>query len=218
MTSDNSNLRPFEPPPAPDGSPYVLFQGDVMTLVARRQTERMRAAGIDAYWENNHNSGVSFSAEFKSEWLCNVFVAQPHLLCAMILWKLSFRGIEGWQKMSPEKRSRVAVKALADAMLLHGGGWDQAFFTPSGLNWLQTQLSLGEEGFQRVLGQARRNFTGIGKRDLRSRPALGIMAERRLFYHGWRCVDNFIIHLAGVGSACAGHRVRRAYAGRFLAA
>lgn len=166
MTSNNSNFLPFEPPPVPDGSPYVLFQGDVMTLVARRQTERMRTAGIDAYWEN-HNSGISFSAEFKSEWLCNVFVAQPHLLCAMILWRLSFRGVKGWQKMSSEKRSRIAVKALVDAMLLHGGGWDQAFFTPTGLNWLQAQLSLGEEGFQRVLGQARRDFIGIGKRDLR---------------------------------------------------
>lgn len=154
MTGNNSNLRPLEPPPASDGSTYVLFQGDVVTLVARRQAERMRAVGIDAYWESNRNSGISFSAEFKSEWLCNVFVAQPHLLCAMILWRLNFRGVKGWQKMSPEKRGRVAVKALVDAMLLHGGGWDQAFFTPTGLNWLQAQLNLREEGFQRVRGRA----------------------------------------------------------------
>lgn len=166
MTSNNPNPRPFEPPLAPDGSSYVLFQGNVVTLMARRQTDRMRAAGIDARWESNRNSGVSFSAEFTSEWLCNVFVAQPHLICAMILWRLSFRGIKGWQKMSPEKRARMAGKALVDTMLLHGGGWDPAFFTPTGLNWLQMQLNLGEEGFQRVLGQARRDFNDIARRDL----------------------------------------------------
>ena len=167
MTSNNSNLRPFDPPPAPDGASYVLFQGNVVTLVARRQTERMRAAGIDAHWKSNRNSGISFSTEFTNEWLCNVFVAQPHLICAMILWRLSFRGIKGWQKMSAEKRNRMAGKALVDTMLLHGGEWNPAFFTPTGLNWLQAQLNLGEEGFQRVLGQARRDFNGIAKRDLR---------------------------------------------------
>src|SRR3989338_2013588 len=166
MTSNNPNPRPFEPPPAPDGSSYVLFQGNVVTLMARRQTGRMRAAGIDAYWESNYNSGISFSAEFRSEWLCNVFVGHPHLLCAMILWRLSFRGVKGWQKMSAENRARIAGKALVDTMLLHGGGWDPAFFTPTGLNWLQAQLNLGEEGFQRVLGQARRDFNGIARRDL----------------------------------------------------
>lgn len=129
----------------------------------------MRAAGIDAYWETSRNPGNAVILEGVPEWFwfCNVFVAQPHLICAMIVWRLSYRGVAGWQKMSPSQRGRLAGKALVDAMLLHGGAWDEYVFTPEGLNWLKAQLGMGEEGFQRLLGQARRKHNQIAQRDLR---------------------------------------------------
>ncbi len=168
MKTNTSQPYPFDPPPVPDGSSYVLFQGDVVPMVARWQVKRMRAAGIDAYWETNRSfTGGAWGAGNTYEWLCSVCVAQPHLICAMILWKLGFRGVKGWQKMSHRRRCRLAGKALVGGMLLRGEEWDQGFFTPTGLSWLQAQLGLHEEAFQRLLGQARRGYMRIGKRDLR---------------------------------------------------
>lgn len=66
--------QPFAPPPAPDGSRYLLFQRDVFALLARRRTEGMRAAGIDAYWEESRQPIGVWAVAGTYEWLCNVYV------------------------------------------------------------------------------------------------------------------------------------------------
>jgi tetratricopeptide (TPR) repeat protein len=139
-----------------------------MGLVARWQTERLRAAGIDAYWESNRGAtGGPWGAGGTYEWLCSVHVAQAHLLPAMVLWKLNFRGAKGWARMDKTVRRRVAHRALLDAMLLKGGDWDPDFFTATGLNWLRAQLGLSGNAFEQLLGEVRRQYSGLGRRDLR---------------------------------------------------
>lgn len=45
MTSNNSNPRPFDPPPAPDVASYVLFQDNVVTLMALNKGQQLLKAG-----------------------------------------------------------------------------------------------------------------------------------------------------------------------------
>lgn len=157
----------LSPPFVSEGSSYVLFLPDVVTLVARWHTNRLRKVGIDAYWESHVWYVRWSSVEPPLQYLSNVYVAQPHLLPAMIMWKLSWRGVGGWQRMEPEQRCRLAEKVLVDSMLLSGGEWDEAFFTGAGLHWLQTQLGAEAEQFHRLLGRARRRYKGIARRDVR---------------------------------------------------
>lgn len=94
-------------------------------------------------------------------------MAQAHLICAMLIWKVGRRGAAGWHNMSGPERASLAQKALLDAMLLRGGAWSEAFLTMDGLDRLQAQLGLEESGFQRLLGQVRRKYRGLARRDLR---------------------------------------------------
>ncbi len=149
----------FSPPPAAEGSGYARFQFGTVGWVARWQTRRMRAVGIDAYGE--------LEPVPAGDNLYTVWVAKPHLICAMVLWKLGFRGVPYWQGASAEKRARLAVKALVDCMLLHGGRWEDANLAEEGLDWLRAQLGLEEAGLQDLLLRARREFEGIAERDLR---------------------------------------------------
>lgn len=156
----------FSPPPVPAGSRYVRVYGNVHDLVARRRAESLQKAGLDAYWEQDQQDSGRMGPLNTLEYLCQVYVAEAHLICALILHRLSFRGVKGWQRMSPVRRRHLAERALVEGMLVLQATDDDAF-DREGLRWLKEQLGLGDQGIRRLLDQARVAYQRINRRDVR---------------------------------------------------
>ena len=165
----------------------MLLQGDVWQLMARKWVDRLRAAGIEAGWETGHISVVKTSEEMG--WTCSVWVAQSHLICALILWRLRGRRVEAWLAMAAPRRRRLALRALVDGAVQRGGVWEEDAFTPEGLYWLRRQLGLGDAGFREFLDRARWEYERLGRRDLRWG---AVLASGCLFLGmAWGFLDTF---------------------------
>ena len=126
--------------------------------------KRFRAAGLDAYAEPSQADSSAQTGFTGRRYFVNV--AQPHFMCALLVWRLGRRGPEAWNTMSGDQRAGIALKALVDGVLMNSSPEDEDVFDTEGLEWLRLQLGLTESKFRQLLDRALVRYRFIMKRDL----------------------------------------------------
>lgn len=184
MTRRDTRLPPFDPPPMTEDDDYIVYQGDMQALPAKRLVKRFRAAGIKAFMEQTRSIGTLGLPG--NTILCNLHVARPQYVCALIVWRLRGQGIDAWRTMNRDQRRGIAETALVDGALANSDVWDPDIFPPEGLAWLQSQLGMGTGEFRKLLADARQRFERIGRRDLHLGIWVSIACLTAGAIWGWR--------------------------------